>query len=69
MMDKLSAIVSVEIDLDDVARDVGTGDHDKCLEFIMSIDSYVADYDFTERLINTLKESLRIEDALANGSA
>lgn len=68
MSDKLNAIVSVEIDLDDVARDVGTGCHDKCLAFIMSIDNYASDYNFTERLIESLKSALAVEDAAVNGS-
>lgn len=60
---------SFDLDLDMVAHNVATqNDHKVTANFIMLVDEYVADYEFTESLIKRLQDSLAREDEAANGS-
>jgi hypothetical protein len=55
--------VVVPVDLEDLA--VGLNDtltHESMLEFILTLDSYAADYEFTQRLRDSLTEALELED-------
>lgn len=36
--------------------------HQELLEFILTLDSYAADYEFTQELRNKLTEALELED-------
>jgi hypothetical protein len=40
---------------------------DQIFDFIMTLDQFVADYDFTVRLRDALTEALRVEDEATSG--
>jgi hypothetical protein len=53
----------VEVHIDEIARQIVTGERREDVhKFIMEINEYVSDYDFTKNLISELQEFLDRDD-------
>lgn len=58
-----SVWIEVGIDLESLALDLESLTRDRLLEFILEIDSNVAELDFTESLVNALTKVIEEERA------
>lgn len=59
--------LTTPVDLGDLAVALNyAATHDDLLEFMLTLDSYVADYEFTLKLRDKLTEALELEDEADN---
>lgn len=57
------AKIEIEIDLDDLASELMYFQYEDLIGFVLGLDSYVSDSNFTESLIRELQRVLDEEDA------
>lgn len=57
--------LTTPVDLDDLAISLNDAmSHDQLIEFILTLDGYAADYEFTVELRDRLTEALELEDSV-----